>query len=83
MSSVRTGPQIHRKNGVTFVELEFERDGTLVVISGRCADCNFVLSLPLGGAATFAAAAVQAIDELNRGTTARFSVESATLEVHR
>lgn len=65
------------------VELEFEREGSMVVISGRSGTANFVLALPIDGAAAFAAAAVQAADESMNDGRSRFILSRATLEVSK
>jgi hypothetical protein len=65
------------------VEIEFDRDDDVVVISVRCPDGNFVLKLPLDGASTFAAAANRAVDYQIRSARSRFIVAKACLEVSK
>ena len=65
------------------LEVEFQRDGPSVVVSARCEDCNFTMTLPLTAATVFSAASAQAVDENNTGKTARFVLQNSILEVHK
>jgi poly(3-hydroxybutyrate) depolymerase len=65
------------------LEIEFEREGSTVVISGRSEGANFVLTLPLDGAAAFAAAAIRAVEESTSEGRSRFILSRARLEVSK
>jgi len=67
-----------------YVEIEFDRELSEVVLSARSPDVNFVLTLPLDGAATFAAAAQQVCDDNKfRSHRNRFIIARARLEVSK
>lgn len=81
MGRPRNNPQ---STAAEFVEFEFDREKSEVVLSARNGGTNFILTLPVDGAATFAAAAQQVCDdERHQPKRNRFIVAKARLEVSK